>query len=377
MFSYEIILSIFKTGVFMKNRRNLFFTALISILFLVIALFVVTGCNSAELESLSKKIEETETAKGALEEDLLNSNSEIEGLQNQLNQLEEDINSLKTAYHLIAFIVGADGKPLQGAKIMLPDTEEEFIANEDGALSLANIPNESIKLSAYAQGYYPKEESVTLKQGLNGVLISMDRDPFGLLPSEVCMEGETLLYLEDFQDGMAQGWPEIEAKQGGWVVEADPTEEGNILLVASEPTGAQVRFQDENNPTQVFDNAVWRIKTKYTGSSLSLFLWKLNIENSDINHGIMFGKNNGIGRPLDMSVPAPEKWHIVEISTFNGKIELWIDGKMIDSYDVEEPISAGTIGLAFHGDENAGIFYYDNISVCELSAPFKSIFTSE
>ncbi len=348
---------------------------LLTIIFITSMVLMATGCNTAQIEELTNTIEEATTEKGDLEKSLADVESEALGLQEKVNGLEQDIDALKSARNLIAFIAGEDGKPLAGAKINLPEMNEEIIAGEDGVISLLDLPGDTVNFLAYAQGYLLKEESATLEQGLNGVLLSMERDPFGLLPSEVCMEGETLLYLEDFQDGMAQGWPEIEDKQDGWAVEADPDEEGNILLAAVEPTGVQMVMSDVS--VEAFDNSVWRIRTKYTGSSLSLFLWKLNLENSDINHGIMFGKQTGIGGGMDMSAPSPEKWHIVEISTYNGVIELWIDGKKIASRDDIEPLPAGTIGLAFHGDETAGKFYYDEISVCNLSAPFKSIFESE
>jgi hypothetical protein len=341
-------------------------------------LFIGTGCNTEELEALASRIEEATTEKQNLEKNLADTEGEVQDLQGKIDQLEQEIAVLKTAKNIIAFIVGEDGAPLSGAKVILTETGEEATVADNGTVSWMDAAGDTATLSINAQGYFPKEESVTLREGSNGILISMQRDPFGLLPSEMCMEGETLLYLEDFQDGMAQGWAEIEAKQGGWSVEADPEKDGNILLVASEPTGMQARLSDESGSSPTFDNAVWRIRTKYTGSgSLSLFLWKLNLGNSDINYGIMFGQKTGIGGPLDIPKPSPDEWHIIEISTFNGVIEMWVDGKIIASYDETDPLPAGLIGLAFHGDETAGMFYYDDISVCELSAPFKSIFESE
>jgi hypothetical protein len=341
-------------------------------------LFMSTGCNTEELEELTKKIEETSAEKQTLEKNLADAEGEAQDLQKKIDQLDQEISSLNEAKNLIAFIVGEDGAPLSRAIVTLDETGEEAIVGDNGTVSWMDLAGDTATLSMDAQGYFPKQESVNLHEGTNGALISMERDPFGLLPSEVCIGGETFLYLEDFQDGMAQGWAEIETKQGGWSVEADPEEEGNIILVASEPTGVQARLSDEGGSLLAFDNAVWRIRTKYTGSgSLSLFLWKLNLENSDINYGIMFGKQTGIGNPLDISKPSQDEWHIIEISTFNGVIEMWVDGKIIASYDETDPLPAGLIGLAFHGDETAGMFYYDDISVCELNAPFKSILGTE
>ena len=72
------------------------------------------------------------------------------------------------------------------------------------------------------------------------------------------------------------------------------------------------------------------------------------------------------------------KWYIFEISTFEGTTQVWIDGTKVLSYDDPNPLPEGYIGLEPHfWQGNEATFYYDNFSVCELSAPFKSIFETE
>ena len=44
------------------------------------------------------------------------------------------------------------------------------------------------------------EATATLERGLNEVVITLERDPYGVLLADACADGETLRYLEDFQD---------------------------------------------------------------------------------------------------------------------------------------------------------------------------------
>ena len=67
--------------------------------------FMGTGCNTAELEELTKKIEDKE--------------NEAQELQDKTNKLEAELTSLKAAKNLIAFIVGEDGAPLSVATVTL------------------------------------------------------------------------------------------------------------------------------------------------------------------------------------------------------------------------------------------------------------------
>ena len=350
-----------------------------TILIILIAIFSIsivfmgTGCNTAELEELKKIITDAE--------------GEAQDLQDQIDQLESELSALKAVKNLIVFVVGEDGYPLSGAKVILSETEEELEASEDGAISLMNLTGDTASFSVYAQGYLPKEESAALKQGLNGILVSMERDPFGLLPSEACMKGEALLYIEDFQDSMAQGYPEIEASQGGWAVEADPETKGNFLISATGPEGVLTRLTDKDGSFYIFDNAVLRVSVKYTGNGQPGFWWMQDPEvfdnsyiyildgsGSNLQRHTLEGPENVAGGELPLP---PDKWYNLEISTFEGLTEIWIDGRKIHSYNDPNPFPGGTLGLKSYFGEAGGTAYYDNISVCELSAPFTSIFSAE
>jgi len=62
-------------------------------------------------------------------------------------------------------------------------------------------------VSASAQGYQPAaSEIASLTPGENALTLTLKRDPFGILPSEACGEGETLVFVDDFQSGGLEKW---------------------------------------------------------------------------------------------------------------------------------------------------------------------------
>ena len=72
------------------------------------------------------------------------------------------------------------------------------------------------------------------------------------------------------------------------------------------------------------------------------------------------------------------QWYDFEISTFNGLTEVWVDGEQKISYTDPKPFEEGTIGIEVHlFDGSTSVYYFDNIAVCGLSAPFETIIQPE
>jgi hypothetical protein len=353
-------------------------------------LFIGTGCNTAELEDLTKKIEEVTSEIESTTATLQEKENEVRELQGNLDQLEAELSALKAAKNLMVFLVGEDGAPLTGASVILSETGEEIVAGDDGTLNWMDLAGDTATLSMDAQGYFPKEESVSLQEGTTGVLISMERDLNELLPSEACAEGETLVYIEDFQDGMAQGWPEVEAGEEGYLVGPDPDEENNLVMSI---TGNTINGESVDLSThlkdQTFDNSVWRFKVKYSGKmDIKLNTQADMMDGSRYFTDFNFGSTIGLSKIPDggeeikidksgKSISA-NRWYTFEVSKYEGVIEVWIDGQKIFSYDDPEPLPEGYISInnTFHW-EGGGASYYNDMSVCELSAPFVSIFGAE
>lgn len=263
--------------------------------------------------------------------------------------------------------------------------------SSEGSISWENLPNDSIRISVAAQGFLPTENTQSIERGSNEILISLERDPDGLLPSEACREAETLLYVEDFQDGQAEDWPEIQNIDPGWSTGALTEEPGNQVLSAqfsaflgNEPVFAHLGEHS-------FDNAVWRIKFLITGKGEISFKWLHTTEPLEIGGGtvtdshyeIMIGTNvinlRRLQAPLTVKdvarssrFPRAGEWHQLEISTFQGAAEVWLDGTQIMAYIDPQPMPAGSISLTFSPPDETTLVYFDNISICELVQPFGS-----
>ena len=80
------------------------------------------------------------------------------------------------------------------------------------------------------------------------------------------------------------------------------------------------------------------------------------------------------GQDIDIGVVGTpgRGWHLFEISFFDGVITVTIDGKQGISWSDPEPWEGGTISLE-PSPEGDTIMYYDNLAVCELTAPMQTI----
>ncbi len=257
------------------------------------------------------------------------------------------------------------------------DTQE---TDEDGSVFWDNLPGGTINISISAQGYLPVETSKTIELGENQFAVTLERDPHGLLSSEACLPGERLLYIEDFQDDQAQGWPEIEYRAQGWDILPAPDSAGNKVLQNQGETQAGTLLSGFT-----FNNAVWRIFFISEGKQNDIFFdWHVDRNNWE-SYGIQISGEYvsiirypvsspevvlvGIVRSLNQNV-----WHLLEISSYEATFEVWLDGIQLLSYIDPQPFPGGQIGLGLEASEDENfMIYYDNLTVCELSAPFVSM----
>jgi hypothetical protein len=82
---------------------------------------------------------------------------------------------------------------------------------------------------------------------------------------------------------------------------------------------------------------------------------------------------NNIGKPglFDgVFILNPNVWHYIEISTYKGQLQVWLDGAGVIGVVDDMPLPPGGFDI---GKGDAGIMYFDAISVCGLSAPFTSM----
>jgi hypothetical protein len=147
---------------------------------------------------------------------------------------------------------------------------------------------------------------------------------------------------------------------------------------------------------KTFNDAVWRVRFFVEGRRAISFNWQHNF-NFDIDgehiddgryqivvdtDGIGVQRltlpvlNIGVARGKGASAGA---WHNIEISTYQGDTQVWLDGKRMAGYTDPKPLPGGGIGLeliSFDSSKPDTIIYFDNISVCGLSAPFTSMYVA-
>jgi len=219
---------------------------------------------------------------------------------------------------------------------------------------------------------------------------SAEHDPYTITSEQTCLPGERFLYLEDFQDGQAQGWPEIEFRAQNWDIVPDPEESGNLLAQNPGINGTVVTFQGE-----IFPDAVFRVNFLSTGNTQPIFLWHSNNDPYEEERGLVTSSDYSFGfmhhgtHFIRYTYPLPEAvlqggdywitndiWHQIEISTYEGMLRIWLDGKEIFAYLDPNPLPAGTIGIGLGESlEEGSMLYFDNLSVCELSGPFSPIYS--
>jgi len=301
-------------------------------------------------------------------------------------------------YGLTVKVVDAEGNPIAGADVTLAELGEDDMAvqstGQEGQVDWPDLPGEAASLSILAQGYFAAEAAETIERGPNEVTVTLEADPFGLLPSAACAPGETPLMIEDFQDGTAQHWDDITAAlefnaPNGWALVED--EPGNTVLTASQSAGfATSSYYYEG--MQPFENAVWRLRTKFSGKDNDAFLnWRHGWnDNGDWRYIVQYGGpvmldlsrlhyevgHFSVGRTQFGF--REDQWYFFEIGTFEGETQLWVDGQMKAAYTDPQLMDPGTIGLEVHlFDGSNSVYTFDDIVVCGIEAPFETMYVSE
>lgn len=287
-----------------------------------------------------------------------------------------------------------DGNAIAGALVVFNELEEVQSSDAGGQVELMAIPSNHISMSVSAPGYFPAEQDADLVNGPNEVTVALERDPYGLLASEACHPSEDLLYIEDFQAGTAEGWPQIDFFTLGWGVGDAPEEEGNLAAYNETPeTHPGALYDDE------FDQIVWRFDFKKTGSAMISFNMLQKNDFTDENDQFIndsrymnlymdseavFNTRRIYQPILGIDVDGARfrmqdnQWYHLEISRFDGQVQVWVDGTQILAYEDRQPLGPGQIGFEIFEETSPGtVVYFDNISVCGLSAEFEALPAAE
>ncbi len=272
-------------------------------------------------------------------------------------------------------IVDEEDNPVSGAIIDIAGAFQT--TDENGLASFRDLPGETVTLSISAPGYFPSEVTETIDRGPNELSATLGLDPNGLLVINACAPGEKLLYVDDFQDGSAQEWDVFDNNLPGWSLEGDPGNPDDLVIAARE--GANMAWLDQE--TYTFNNSVWRLKFKHVGSGGGHvnFRW---YDMPDLSIRYLLSLDNDMhlakwipSNHLDVGFVGNmgwDEWHLLEYSFYEGTVSVYIDGKETVTWMDPDPWEGGTINFEPY-PEGDSVFYYDDLSVCELSAPFEPI----
>ncbi len=283
-------------------------------------------------------------------------------------------------YDLTVKVTDEQGDSISWASISLVELNLTPATDDSGQASWTNLPQGNVTVKVTAQGYTTAEQQFSLNPGLNEQAIALARIPFGLLPSQACASSETMLYAEDFQDGVVESWGSYPPGTT-FPFETDPTAPDNkVLLLNFGSTDGE--FQVKTIPLQ--DNIVRRLRYMPGNHSRFNVGWGrgnpgyfvvLSADEITLN---FYSEATGTQRlARGKPVMSQGAWHLLEISNFNGRIEVWADGKLAASYDGATSLTEGNIagiGSAFLPPDS--IVRIDDISICGLSAPFASTYVA-
>ncbi len=298
------------------------------------------------------------------------------------------LTSTPSQYDLILQVQDASGAPIPGADVVIPESGSSDAKQTDasGIVTWNGLGGPEATLIVSAPGYYRARQPTPLELGENQRVVVLLNNPHALLPAEACAPNEKMLYREDFEDGQAQGWPEITAAvngqaENGWGIraQADGNQTASVTGI-HESTDALQGF--------LFDNVVWRLKVLALGYDgyFVLDLKDAQASGTHTSYAVKWGAGPFLSL-VHMQAPqtgesagkestlrmVPGRWYYFEVSAFGSTVQVWVDGKSAVEYADPRPLPAGSIGLEAHifKDPNTA-YFFDDLSVCELSAPFST-----
>lgn len=322
----------------------------------------------------------------------------------KLNAPFETIPRPETGYDLTVTAMDAEGLPIAYTSATVVEMGTDSLAtqlsDENGSVSWEDLPGDTATVQVSAPGYVSQEVTQTIeKDTLADLTITLELDEAGMPASIACSPNESLLYVDDIQDSNLQGWHalmnSLKFNVPGWSIAADPDDQENVILI-SEYNGTQ-HSEQRGLEGVSFDDGVLRFWTKMYGDSHLLVGWHRNDQpfmagETPYLYGsymsFIYAFNGGrverFGEPegsqwfnlqtigWTYGYNGDGKWHQYEISTYQGEVQIWRDGKLLGKWTDPEPISSGFFTFEMDFWNPQGKVYLDDFSVCGLSAPFET-----
>ena len=270
-------------------------------------------------------------------------------------------------------VEGEAGESVTYGAYVATTGHEEVMLEDSGMVELLNLPGPEVEVSVRAQGYKPYTETVNLEHGKNQTTLSLTADPLQVNPATACQEGQKILFIEDFEDGEAQGWNDL--ARPAWSF-GKSEEFGTNLSVYVPGEVGSTNFPGE------FANAVWHFSLQTGANPIDLHINWHTFENEEGGgrYFLVYDPNRhiqlhymkpGEGRELYSKGGAlgePNIWQDISFAFFDGALDAYINDELIAGVNHENGIESG--GLGFIVTDNSEPIAFDNMVVCELNSPY-------
>lgn len=293
-------------------------------------------------------------------------------------------------YDLALLIRNRYGDPIVGASVAVEGYGSQT-TDAAGEVYWYDLPGDPVNLSIDARGYFPQTQTAPITRGRNQITITLDQDPHELLESQACTPSENLVYLEDFQNGHAQGWLIDEGVDVGQEIQPVPAPEGDMVLQWP-PMYGGVIFLDEmhvensvvriwfmipkNGGFMIGINAIV-VPYELSGKTVEYSAYTTFIDEEGA-YGYREARPDVTDELVGRSRPISSgEWHLLEVSAFEGVFEIWVDQTRYLTYQDPSPLPGGTLRLANWKETEDGAVLFDDISICEMTEPFAPIVISE
>lgn len=205
-------------------------------------------------------------------------------------------------YDLTFQVTDLEGNPLADVDVSIAElgADESGTQTTDdlGEARWTNLPGDTASIHVFGQGYTLIDRAETLTRGPNSFTVELERDPFGLLVSDYVTEEQTLLFIEDFQDGK----DDFEVLLGDWQVVEDAENPGNWVIQINQQGSEDFAFASLG-PDEHYDNFIieykfrWLEIAPFTGDewqSMGFGFW----DSFSLGH---YAPNNGWLQLIDLS----------------------------------------------------------------------------
>jgi hypothetical protein len=282
------------------------------------------------------------------------------------------------------------GDPIIGASVAVEGYGSQT-TDGAGEAYWYDLPGDPVNLTIDARGYFPKTQTEPIARGANQITITLDQDPNELLEVQACASSENLIYLEDFQDGLAQGWLIDEGPSYGQEIQPVPAPEGDMVLQWPASYGGAIYLDEihvENSAVRIwfmiprgggFVVGMNAVVQPYTlaGETVEYSAYTTMIDEEGA-----YGYREARPEVTDELVGVSRRissgeWHLLEVSAFEGVFEIWVDQRPYLSYQDPSPLRGGSLRLANWKATEDGAVLFDDISICEMTEPFVPIVISE